>query len=67
MSPRNLRDGINHVQSHFNSITSVVTAWLRQPGDTVITVPEDLDPEAFIVLNTRYVNPEINVSIVTSN
>ena len=49
----NSRDGIDHVQPHLYSVTSVVPAGLGQPGDTVVTVAQDLDTETLVVL-TQY-------------
>ena len=46
----NSRDSIDHVQPHLYSVTSVVPAGLRQAGDTVVTVAQDLDTETLVVL-----------------
>ena len=46
----NSRDSIDHVQTHLYSVTGVVPAGLRQPGDTVVTVAQDLDTETLVVL-----------------
>ena len=46
----NSRDSIDHVQPHLYSVTSVVPTGLRQPGDTVVTVAQDLDTETLVVL-----------------
>ena len=46
----NSRDSIDHVQTHLYSVTSVVPARFRQPGDTVVTVAQDLDTETLVVL-----------------
>ena len=53
LSKRNLRNGIDHVKTHLDSVTSVVSVWLREPGHTVVAVPEDLDTKTFVVLNMK--------------
>ena len=46
----NLRDGINHVQSHLYSVPGVVTTRLGQARHAVVTVTEDLYTQTFVVL-----------------
>ena len=46
----NSRDSIDHVQPHLYRVTSVVPTGLRQAGDTVVTVAQDLDTETLVVL-----------------
>ena len=51
----NSRDSIYHVQPHLYSVTSVVPTGLRQAGDTVVTVAQDLDTETLVVLGEQTV------------
>ena len=54
----NSRDSIDHVQTHLYSVTSVVPAWLRQAGDTVVTVAQDLDTETLVVLREQTITSD---------
>lgn len=38
-----LRDGLNHVHAHLHAAVGVVGPRFRQPRDTVITIPQDLN------------------------
>jgi len=49
-----LRYGIDHVQSHLYAGVCVVGARLRKAGHTVITITENLDAEAVVVLRRRF-------------
>ena len=49
----NSRDSIDHVQTHLDSVTSVLFVRLREPRHTVVAVPEDLDTKTFVVLNIK--------------
>lgn len=40
---RHLRDGLNHVHAHLHTAVGVVSPRFRQPRDTVITIPQDLN------------------------
>ncbi len=44
-------DGVDHVQSHLHGVLGVVVAGVRQPGDAVVAVAQDLDAQALVVLN----------------
>ena len=54
----NSRDSIDHVQTHLYSIPSVVPAGLRQAGDTVVTVAQDLDTETLVVLREQTITSD---------
>ena len=56
----NLRDGINHVQSHLDSVPGVVTTRLGQARHAVVTVTEDLYTQTFVVLGN--VNNQLTLS-----
>lgn len=45
-----LRDGVNHVESHFHTAVGMVSFGLGQTRYTVITVPQDLYPPAVVLL-----------------
>lgn len=44
-----LRYGINHVQTHLHTALGVVWAGLGEAAHAVVTVPQDLDPQAVVV------------------
>ena len=54
----NSRDSIDHVQTHLYGIPSVVPAGLRQTGDTVVTVAQDLDTETLVVLREQTITSD---------
>ena len=59
----NLRDGINHVQSHLDSVPGVVTTRLGQARHAVVTVTQGGDFLA-VTLTAHSVKPERN-SLIT--
>ena len=61
----NSRDSIDHVQTHLDSVTSVVPAGLREAGDTVVAVAQDLDTETLVVLTPN--NNQSTISPITSS
>ena len=54
----NSRDSIDHVQTHLYGVTGVVPAGLRQTGDTVVTVAQDLDTETLVVLREQTITSD---------
>ena len=64
-SPPRAPDGVNHVDAHLDAALRVVAARLRQPRHAVVTVTEDLDAKAVVLvsepvkpvkMNSLYVN-----------
>ena len=46
----NLLYGLYHCQTHVYAVAGVLGPADRKPGDAVVTVAQDLDPHALIVL-----------------
>lgn len=49
-----LRDGVNHVQAHLHTAVGMVCLGLGQARHTVITVSQDLDPSAVVLLSVGW-------------
>lgn len=55
-----LRNCVNHVQSHFHTAVGMVCLGLGQSRHTVVTVPQNLDPPAVVLLEMQK-NPKTNM------
>jgi hypothetical protein len=53
MQAENLRNSVNHIQSHLDATVGVVGAWLWQSGDAVVAVAQDFNPQAVIILQKK--------------
>lgn len=49
-----LLDGLTHIQAHLHTVLGMVRQRFRQTRHTIIAVPKDLDPHAFIFLKERH-------------
>jgi len=50
-------DGLNHAKPHVDTVGGMFVCRRRQPGHTVVTVTQDLDPHAVVLLwiqNTEF-------------
>lgn len=61
-----LRDGLNHVYSHFHTAVGVVSPRFRQPWHTVVTVPKDFNTQAVILLYSKSAHTHIIPSTAAS-
>jgi peptidyl-tRNA hydrolase len=53
MQAENLRNRVNHIQSHLDATVGVVGTWLWQSGDAVVAVAQDFNPQAVIILQIK--------------
>ena len=49
-----LRDGVNHVQAHLHTAVGMVSFWLGQAADTVVAIPQNLNPPAVVLLSRTH-------------
>lgn len=47
---QDLRDGVDHVESHFHGAATMVTTRLRQARDAIVAVAQDLNAQAVVIL-----------------
>lgn len=50
---RNSRYGLNHVHSHLHTAVRMICPRLRKSRHTVITIPQDLDPQTVVFLRIQ--------------